>query len=205
MSCGLRHRCASPDWRKGAPEIMLTTYTGQRQARLGGGWDGQKHLTMFFKYVMCIEGYAGIYWAVTIQLFFFFCKTSKMEKKKKDCVTLSQISLGLRGDAIRCAQARGFLLYSCPKSTGPRSSRGLGCQPQSAHYQQKEVWRSLSPGNRLLGARDGLFSVIQRGSTFAQAANGRVVLPSPVLQAANRGFGLCETAAAPPLKLPIIS
>lgn len=73
------------------------------------------------------------------------------------------------------------------------------------HYQQKEVRRSQSPGNCLSSARDGLFSVILRGSTFAQAANGRVVLPSPVLQAANPGFWLCETAATPPLKLPIIS
>lgn len=117
---------------------------------------------------------------------------------------LSQVSLGLRSDTIGVFRPKGSSLPPVPSLLGHRVPKGFWL-PATKHYLQKAGRRSLSPGNCLLSARDGLFSVIQRGSTFAQAANGRVVLPSPVLQTANPGFWLSKTSATPPLKLPIIS
>lgn len=126
-------------------------------------------------------------------------KSSKMIKERKKTVALLQVSLGLRGDTIGVLRPKGSFFPPVPSLLGTEFQKvwliATICRRQ----------RSLSPGNCLLSARDGLFSVIQRGSTFAQAANSCVVLPSPVLQTANPGFWLNETAATPPLKLPIIS
>lgn len=120
-------------------------------------------------------------------------------------MALPQVSLGLRSDTIGEFRPKGSSFPPVPSLLGHRVPKKRVWLLATKHYLQKAEQRSLSSGNCLYSARDGLFSVIQRGSTFAQAANGRVVLPSPVLQTANPGFWLSKTSATPPLKLPIIS